>query len=296
MTEWLRTRKDRRCPVCQRPDWCMVNTDGVAVICARVGEGAIRHLGEAGWLHRLGDGARKVMSFERRKPLYEIKIDAPAIADKCAQAIGEEGREMLSSDLGVGVNSLRRLSAGWSEDWRSYTFPMRDENEEIIGIRLRNAKGEKFAIRGSRSGCFIPTGMSGDGDLIICEGPTDTAALLDRGFDVIGRPSNTGGAQILSYWCRDNARRRNVVILSDRDRPGSTADSLTRFGAATLAAELVPCVRSVRIIQPPVGCKDARDWATSGASHAEIQCVISSAHYVVLGSCPRQPVRSLVHN
>src|SRR5262245_60213476 len=42
----------RPCPVCHKPDWCLVALDGSAAICQRVtGE---KRCGKAGSLHRLG--------------------------------------------------------------------------------------------------------------------------------------------------------------------------------------------------------------------------------------------------
>ena len=34
-TSWLRVRRNRPCPVCGRPDWCLVAIDGTAAICPR---------------------------------------------------------------------------------------------------------------------------------------------------------------------------------------------------------------------------------------------------------------------
>ena len=52
VSAWQRVTKSCRCPVCGRPDWCLIAADGTAAICARVQSG--KRCGEAGWLHRLG--------------------------------------------------------------------------------------------------------------------------------------------------------------------------------------------------------------------------------------------------
>ena len=41
------------CPVCGKPDWCLVAEDGSAAICARIEEGSVKRCGDAGWLHIL---------------------------------------------------------------------------------------------------------------------------------------------------------------------------------------------------------------------------------------------------
>ena len=56
--------------------------------------------------------------------------------------------------------------------------------------------------------------------MLICEGPTDTAALLDMGFaNVVGRPSCTGGIKLLvELVCQ--RRSEEVVVVADGDEPG----------------------------------------------------------------------------
>src|SRR5439155_4372061 len=110
--------------------------------------------------------------------------------------------------------------------------------------RLRRPDGAKFAVRGSKDGLFLPATDSNDesGALLICEGPTDTAALLDMGYsNVIGRPSCTGGIKLLVAIVRQ--RFRDVVVISDGDTPG-------RIGAHNLASVLAVYAPTVRVIAP----------------------------------------------
>src|SRR5947208_2902513 len=53
---WRRVSRDRPCPVCERPDWCLIAADGSAAICARAE--SPKRCGEAGWLHQLRDDWR----------------------------------------------------------------------------------------------------------------------------------------------------------------------------------------------------------------------------------------------
>ena len=50
---FVRVNKAHPCPVCGRPDWCLLAEDGSAAICARISDGAARRLIH---LHR-ADGA-----------------------------------------------------------------------------------------------------------------------------------------------------------------------------------------------------------------------------------------------
>jgi len=111
--------------------------------------------------------------------------------------------------------------------------------------------------------------------LLIAEGATDTAALLDLGFNAVGRPSCTGGVKLLVELVK-RLVALEVVIVADADVPGQR-------GANNLAAVLVAYSPAVRIITPPAGVKDARSWKQAGATSADVQAAIDAA-----------PVRRLV--
>jgi hypothetical protein len=57
---------------------------------------------------------------------------------------------------------------------------MNDGKRSVIGIRLRNDLGRKWAVTGSRQGLFLPGPHPGQTVLIV-EGPTDAAAAVDLG-------------------------------------------------------------------------------------------------------------------
>jgi phage/plasmid primase-like uncharacterized protein len=146
---------------------------------------------------------------------------------------------------------------------------MRDASGNVVGIRLRTSDGRKFAVKGSRDGLFIPTRLPNGERLLIAEGPTDTAALLDLGFAVVGRPNCSGGAglivELVKRW-----KTHDVVIVADGDTPG-------RRGAEDLASILAAYTSAVRVIAPPPGVKDARQWRLVGATHGDIQAAIEAA-------------------
>jgi 5S rRNA maturation endonuclease (ribonuclease M5) len=178
--------------------------------------------------------------------------------------------ERLGRELDLSVESLKRLATGRASS--GWSFPMRDEQGVVIGIRIRGYNGSKFAVKGSHEGIFTPTGIVTTERVVITEGPTDAAALLDLGFDAIGRPSCTGGIRILSKWIQIH-RPREVVVLGDNDEPGV-------LGAHELADALKPYIASVRVMFPPTGIKDARDWKRKGAKHEDIVAAIASAETV----------------
>jgi 5S rRNA maturation endonuclease (ribonuclease M5) len=270
---WQRVSRSRLCPVCKKPDWCLYAGDPgnpTAAICARV-ESRNRR-GEAGWFHGLRDGGG---AGQRRRRVIRRSVgvrtapteDLAEMAGNCQFAATADAVAGLASELGVTPASLRRLSLGWSAKHTAWTFPMRDAHDNVLGIRLRLPDGRKLSVPGGREGLFIPGALDYRGRLLIGEGPTDTAALLDLGFDAVGRASCTGGAKLLVEFMRRH-QPAEVVIVADADAPGQR-------GARKLAANLAAYCRAVRVITPPAGVKDAREWKRHGVTHADVEAAIN---------------------
>ena len=260
------------CPVCGRPDWCLVSRDDPAdpsrAVCARVESS--RRWGDAGWFHQLRDVRGTQHDNVHRRVVTlgsKPRPDLAAVAYQYQESVGNADLQQLSSDLGVSMASLRRLCVGWT-GW-AWSFPMSDHTGSVRGIRLRKRNGAKSAIKGGREGLFIPTGLSCHDRLLICEGPTDTSAMLDLGFGAVGRPSCTGGTRLTIKLAR-RLGLREAVVVADHDSVGER-------GARDLAARLMPRVRGVRVITPPDDIKDARAWVLAGATRADVDGVIEQA-------------------
>ena len=50
-SKWVRVNKRNPCPICGKPEWCLISADGKAAICARTPSDKLA--GNAGWLHKL---------------------------------------------------------------------------------------------------------------------------------------------------------------------------------------------------------------------------------------------------
>jgi hypothetical protein len=252
-----RVSKVQPCPICQKPDWCLVAEEGSAAICARIEDGSVKKCGDAGWLHILIDRSKSQRYCSQRRFTVEQKSrpdrDFTNLQQQYSRQIKDEQLNSLSQQLGVSGQSLKRLRIGW--DGEAYTFPMSNDFGKIIGIRRRFPTGRKVSVKGSKMGLFIPSGLSSNGPLLICEGPTDTAAALDLGFAAIGRPNCNSKVEMTANF----ARSRPVVIVGDNDKVGQK-------GSKKLAGALSLFCPSVKIIYPPRGIKDLRQWLKSGLS------------------------------
>lgn len=272
----MRSLKPReKCRVCGHVGWCMVATDGSAVLCMRV-ESSHRHARTGGWVHRLLDDPRPLrapkapiarpLADERPKP----NLDWNSLQAELVAAVNVD---QASIALQLGELGLERLGIGYSARYAGHTFPMRDAAERIIGFRVRQLGGKKFCIPGSHNGLFIPSDLGGQ-RLYICEGPTDCAALLDCGLAAIGRPSNTGGHELLVDWI--GRRWREVVIVADRDPRGSDAERLTAGAVRKLSVDLRINGCRVVTIRPPFA-KDVREWVCTGAGRSTIESAVACA-------------------
>jgi len=267
--DWQRVTRNEPCVVCGKPDWCLNKRDKSAAICARVESGhKVQRAGKdlAGWFHRLTNDSTFVPR-PRTIKVEPVRVTKnwSSIAARYKNAIRPAELESHARGLGVSAESLRRLGLGIDRNACAFTYPMSDATGRVIGIRLRAVNGRKFCVTGSTTGLFLPSGLETVvSTLLIAEGPTDCAALLDLGFSAVGRPSCRGGVVLLTSLVK-LVKPIEVVIVSDNDENGRG-----QAGARSLAEALTMLPVELRIITPADGIKDARQWKCRGATAADI--------------------------
>ncbi|HJZ56573.1 MAG TPA: hypothetical protein VKE74_16525, partial [Gemmataceae bacterium] len=110
-TTWVHVSRSRPCPVCGRPDWCLVTADEAACICPRTE--SPRWVGEAGYLYRLADGGNRV-----RRVVVEHRLVPTAqigeFAERCHRSVAPGRLGGLADSLGLSAASLTALRVGWS--------------------------------------------------------------------------------------------------------------------------------------------------------------------------------------
>lgn len=251
-SRWKRVTRLSRCPVCKKPDWCMVAHDRSAAICPRTEEGSSRYIEGSGYLHilRITDAWMDEEYIPRRsKPLPEHNEVMAIRARKWISDCGMSHIKELAEMLGVSTESLRLLNVGWFPQNDSWIFPMMRGGNRLIGVRTRPKNGKKFAIKGSKNGLFIPNNLPDKGVVFVCEGESDTAALLTCNLPAVGRPSCNSGERLLAELLKEY----EVVVCVDRDGVG-------RKGAKQLHEYLRCHVSDVTMLEPPDKYKDMRDW------------------------------------
>lgn len=271
LRDWVEVAKGSPCPICGKPDWCMVKKDGTAAACARVSDGAARDRNGKliefadgqGYIHDLSRADTRIARhwkhvMSKPEPDPRPRQDWWARIMQWADALNSDQMRMhqISKAIGLDKLTLGGMWCGWNDTAKCYTFPMFDADAEPIGVRTRHADGTKRAVKGSKNGVFRMIRMAQARryePLLVCEGPTDAGSLFELGFDVVGRSHNTGNTEIITEIVRRDPRP--VWIVSDFDAPGF-------MGAEKLADALCDTV-AVKVIWPSVG-KDAREWKKYG--------------------------------
>ncbi len=221
--------------------------------------------------------ARRTLRVVFRKPERQRDYGSLAVSfhrDLRSGRLGVPSLEAFAQSLGVSSDSLDRLGVGWCVECQAYSFPMTNADGSVLGIRLRTLSGRKFCIPGSTIGLFIPRNLQPTDDPLICEGESDTAAMLDLGFSVVGRPGCSHGTALLVELVKLN-KPSSVTIVADAGEHG-------QHGAAALASTLAAQVSTVKVISPPPGIGDAREWKMRGATRHDILTAIKAAPSVTL--------------
>jgi len=205
---------DILCPICHKPDWCLVSPDGKFVICPRTPSDKM--VGEAGFLHRIDGKAIKVKEIKKNKP---ISINWGNLNSIYQTNYDKYIPLLLEKKWDVTRSTLRKLGVGYNG--LACTFPTFDANLQIIGIQRILPCNAKRMIKGSKLGIFIPYSFRWQENIFIVEGAHDTATLIDMGFNTIGRLSATCGANIITTLVKKHRDSiKSIIIVADNDEIG----------------------------------------------------------------------------
>lgn len=270
------------CPVCGKPDWCTVSKIGIC--CMRVPSD--RQLRNGGWLHPWDIAGGKFSQLDRleSKPDPKPKLDVVKLYRYYLKHTRPDVVRSFAAQLGLPALALQVMNALVMPGGRGLVFPMRDHMGNITGYRLRYSDGRKVSVRGSREGLFIPMIRShAINTLFVAEGPTDTAAAVGLGLDVVGRASCVGQVRLLINYVRV-VKPQQVVFIADADEPGIN-------GARNAALQMpVPA----RVIVLPT--KDVREYYGNGGRAEYILKLAEHVPVLNTGRFIRRSIRTLNEN
>lgn len=269
LDEYRRPARGERCPICGRPDWCLLSREGgsepVSAICKR--EPSPISWGEAGYLHRLREGPLQARCPRPVAPPPE-PLDHRDEAERLARGAP---LDPIAAELGLPTGTLRRLGVGWSVSERCSTWPTWNASGKCVGIVRRFPDGTKRLRKGDHPGLYLPRDLPedlGSERLLVVEGGSDTAAGLALGRWCVGRFSCDQGGKLLARL----ASRRRVLaatIVADNDSH-RTDGNPGLAGARRLLEALRPILPDLRLVSPPGKLKDLREWFRAGASAGDL--------------------------
>lgn len=261
----VRVTSQRRCPVCGGIKFCLVSKAGgddpEFAYCPRRATSEPRR-GELGWLHRLRGGEHQITR-QRGVELPLVPRNHRNEAERLARAADHDG---IGRELGLAGDVLKRMLVGWCSRERCSTWPEFDSELRVVGINRRFPSGEKRLRKDDRVGLYLPTDLPRDlspHQVLLVEGGSDAAAGLGLGAWTIGRHSALSGFSDLKRLVRSR-RPAGVTVVADRD------SGIGLTSAHQLARVISPYCRRIKVILPPEGIKDLREWCRRGASLEEI--------------------------
>lgn len=147
----------------------------------------------------------------------------------------------------------------------AWVFPEKNAAGATTGLTLRYHDGSK-KNHGKRGLCLPATWATSTGPVYLCEGASDTLALLAMNLSAIGRPNNVGGIDELIELLRKVDPHRRVIVLGENDRKAS-GKWPGREGAEKTATTLASTLgRPIAVALPPNGTKDVREVIASAAA------------------------------
>ncbi len=169
----------------------------------------------------------------------------------------------LAKRLGVSIEALRSIGTGWNPELECWTFPEHNGKGQVCGIMKRYKNDSKKTVKGSKRGLTLSNGWDkGLGVLHICEGASDTAALLSRGLKAIGIPSRNYKADDLVILL-GKVKNLSLAVVPDNDPADPDHESAGKL-ALTLKEHL-KC--PVKLITFNRNCKDLREYHKSNPSN-----------------------------
>ncbi len=178
-SKWVRVNRYSPCPICGKPDWCLISQDGKAAICARIESDKPAGNKGAGWIHML-DNSMLLPPIKPRPDTKQKVKAAPDLLDTAYRALlielpsethrdNLQRRGLIDTEIdSLGYRTLpangrreliKRLQASGvrlagvpgfyleAGQWQlagpvGIAIPVRDTKNRIVGLQIRCDKAE----------------------------------------------------------------------------------------------------------------------------------------------------------
>ena len=249
---WHRVNSRHKCPVCNKPRWCVYSDEGM-IVCMRVQSDKPCRSG--GWLHTKA-GFQPTPQKQREAPPLDVVAYWTWLKSRQDASCAYELQKLGEQLGGMPVAFIQSEGVLWEPERKAAAFAMLSEMANPIGVRLRGHDGWKGSIHGSRSGILYPKHIGAAETVYIVEGQTDYLVMRYFGLYAIGRQSCMGGEAMVKAVV-DALDPNQVIIVPDIDVSMVAGEVIMpgRTGAIRLAEHLQ---RGVVLRRPAK--KDMRAW------------------------------------
>jgi hypothetical protein len=225
-SKWLKVNKHNLCPICGKPDWCLISEDGKAVICPRIKSDTVIGSKGSGWLHKL-DISYPIQTPRPEHESNQIHTAAPDILDITYRALL---KKLTLSD--GHRNSLRKRGLTDADiDSLGYKTLLAGDRHEVVNwlqpLKLASVPGFYFKssqwLLAGPGGVAIPVrDISGRirGIQIRCDTPDGGRYkwLSSRGFNQgcsPGAPVHVAGTTFVGgrIWVTEGALKADIAAL-----------------------------------------------------------------------------------
>ena len=228
-SKWVRVNRRNPCPVCGRPDWCLVSQDGKTAICARIESDKPAGNKGAGWIHTLDNSTLLPPLPIPRPKVKQAPKAPPDILDRTYHALLAE---LILSEAHHENLQQRGLTSEQIADLGYRTLPLNRRRDLITrlqanGIRLAGVPGFYLAAGywhlAGRPGIAIPV-RDHKARIVGLQLRCDTAAggrytwLSSRGFNVgcsPGVPVHVAGKVSVNgeVWITEGPLKGDIASL-----------------------------------------------------------------------------------
>ncbi len=218
----IRVSKRNPCPICEKPDWCTLSADGTLAFCMRIS--SERKAGNGSFIHILADPKPPPAPLNDKHEWIPVEDWSEKAIECFRHPKAKAAREAVSERLELSEGTLEAMLVGWSADrrgefttwpeWKLYKGQM-----TITSIDRRYADGTKKCMKGGKRGMYvIEHWWVAAGPVLMPEGGSDAAALIDIGCCVVGRFACRGGVRDMTTLLRRFiGSERRIVVIGDND-------------------------------------------------------------------------------
>jgi hypothetical protein len=168
--KWNPVNRKHPCPICRKPDWCSVSTDGSLVACRRIESGALKTKqdknGVPVYLHRLSESPRPRLTPPENKGQVPIRADADTLHQVYSALLNSlhlsaSQRENLLrrglSDSEIEGRHYRTLPGqGRARLVRDLTARFGDSVLQVPGFVVRERDGRRYVTLAGPTGLLVP--------------------------------------------------------------------------------------------------------------------------------------------